>query len=406
MIKLCNIKELIESCLPDYIINSWTNSETGKAPSQALVKTALNGKLSTTEATTTFENLQSQINQKVSTSDALQLGTTHTTAAYGDHTHPQDIGTFAELQTLINGDSNAIILTKNYKNSGSESAISINKDITINGNGYTIDANNKSRIFNVGEYTVNIDNIKLINGNAEQSGCIETSSSYINLTNSTISNSKRAITNTGQMNINNCLFNDNYGPLSGAIYTSGTISIKNCIFERNQASGYANSWGGAIFCANNNHSIVNCTFNNNYASKNYGAIYCHQGAVTAVNCQFLTDSDTYNSNVTIKNYITDHQTLPTASTQQAGIVQLGTGATQAATGNHTHGEYLTSVPNATTSSYGKVLIVDSPTVQTPTDGCALSAHQGYLILQEIASMWDSISDLEDDIGEAIIYINQ
>lgn len=42
---LGNIKTFINQCLPDYIINSWSNTaQTGKAPSESLVKTALNNK--------------------------------------------------------------------------------------------------------------------------------------------------------------------------------------------------------------------------------------------------------------------------------------------------------------------------------------------------------------------------
>jgi len=42
---LGNIKTFINQCLPDYIINSWSNTaQTGKAPSENLVKTALNNK--------------------------------------------------------------------------------------------------------------------------------------------------------------------------------------------------------------------------------------------------------------------------------------------------------------------------------------------------------------------------
>lgn len=42
---LGNIKTFINQCLPDYIINSWSSTaQTGKAPSESLVKTALNNK--------------------------------------------------------------------------------------------------------------------------------------------------------------------------------------------------------------------------------------------------------------------------------------------------------------------------------------------------------------------------
>ena len=58
-----------------------------------------------------------------------------------------DAGTFAELQTIItNAQSWATItLDRDYVGSGTQ--ITINKPLTIDGNGYTLDANGKSRIF-------------------------------------------------------------------------------------------------------------------------------------------------------------------------------------------------------------------------------------------------------------------
>ncbi|MBE6500790.1 MAG: hypothetical protein E7Z80_09700, partial [Methanobrevibacter thaueri] len=71
-----------------------------------------------------------------------------------------EYGTFTELQNLI--DNNDVVnLTKNYMwdisfNSGSKTGIYINKQVVINGNGYTIDGDYSSRLFNItGNVTFN-----------------------------------------------------------------------------------------------------------------------------------------------------------------------------------------------------------------------------------------------------------
>lgn len=62
-------------------------------------------------------------------------------------------GNFTELSELINGDNNVISLDKDYKYSSGDtvtsSGITINKPITVNGNGHTIDASNFGRIFSI-----------------------------------------------------------------------------------------------------------------------------------------------------------------------------------------------------------------------------------------------------------------
>ena len=51
--------------------------------------------------------------------------------------------------------------------------ITINKDITIDGKGHTIDAKTLGRIFSIGEgFTVTLTNATLINGKADKGGAI------------------------------------------------------------------------------------------------------------------------------------------------------------------------------------------------------------------------------------------
>jgi len=230
-------------------------------------------------------------------------------------------GTFAELQTLINNASNGdtITLDKNYKNSGSETYITINKDITIDGDGYTIDADLKSRIFYInGAYTFTIQNLTLTQGNSgsNDGGAIYVNNSNANLniddcifTNNTATNNGGAIyigngtatinadftTNTisssgdghkgGAIYINagnvtiNGNFTNNSGARAGAIYTNGTTQILG-IFENNSATYRA---GGAIFVDINSNTTISGEFTNNSttnSSAQGGAIYNYGGHLT------------------------------------------------------------------------------------------------------------------------------
>ena len=86
-------------------------------------------------------------------------------------------GEFDELQKLIDNasDKSTINLEHNYTYTiGTDNiteGITITKDLTINGNGFAINAQNKSRIFNI-ESGINVvlNNITFINGYTEGNG--------------------------------------------------------------------------------------------------------------------------------------------------------------------------------------------------------------------------------------------
>jgi hypothetical protein len=100
-------------------------------------------------------------------------------------------GTFAELNDNITnaGVENTLTLEKNYKANSSEvSGIAIDRDITIDGAGHTIDANNKSiNVFTINEgKSVTLKNIVF-----------------------TGISSKFAVINNGNLTVNNCTFENN-----------------------------------------------------------------------------------------------------------------------------------------------------------------------------------------------------
>ena len=157
-----------------------------------------------------------------------------------------NVGTFAELQTLITSASSGdtIILDRNYKNAGSESRIEIDKPLTIIGNGHIIDADGKSSIFYI---------------SSEGDGC----------------------------KINSLIFmngKSNYG--GGAILCSSSNTISDCSFINNIVT---NSNGGAILC-NSSNTISDCSFNNNRASNDGGAINCSSSNNSISDCNFTNNT--------------------------------------------------------------------------------------------------------------------
>ena len=165
--------------------------------------------------------------------------------------------TFTDLNTTINGNSNSTIYLSNndyYKyDTASDNelinGIIINRDLTIHGNGATIDGDKIARIFKV-ENNVNVKflNINFRNGKADYGGAICGGNAY------------------------NCSFTNNTADYGGAIYLGNAT---DCTFANNAAE----KDGGAIYLGN----ATDCTFANNAAEKDGGAMY----KSTAYNCTFI-----------------------------------------------------------------------------------------------------------------------
>jgi predicted outer membrane repeat protein len=253
-----------------------------------------------------------------------------------------DNGTFSDLQSKINAaeEEGTINLMNDYTFNGSDKEISITKAITINGNGFTINALEKSRIFNIessGHIVLNnitfingksdlggailfgnnvsdivIDNCKFINNSATfNGGALYANATFIN---STIANTEfgnndatrngGAIYFKGQSSgilFENLTFENNvaqYGD-SGAINFYGKMSditFDNVVFYNNSAKsmGSAPSMGGAI---NIDNCVENCLFNNtlfvqNFAKNSAGALSINKAisALTFENTNFINNT--------------------------------------------------------------------------------------------------------------------
>ena len=163
-------------------------------------------------------------------------------------------GTFTDLANEIGNSSDEFTLTRNYTYSDGDedykNGIVIDKLITIDGNGFTIDASNQARHFyvtgsgNDDEDCVLIKNIVFINGySSSDGGSIKFSNSEF-------------------CELKNCTFINNSAYCSGAIDAdSGTfcINVNNCTFINNSAS----TWFSAVNLKGAICSIKDSTFINN-----------------------------------------------------------------------------------------------------------------------------------------------
>ncbi|MBO7443444.1 MAG: hypothetical protein J6T69_01270, partial [Methanobrevibacter sp.] len=145
----------------------------------------------------------------------------------------EDDGTFSALQKKINDAEEGTVITLDkdytYDEGFSKRGIRINKNLTINGNGHTLDGLSQSRIFLVRYGLIDnnhvvLNNIKFTNGNTDLYG--------------------GAIFNYGNLTVNNCVFTNNYAKYcGGAINSVGHLNLKNSNFTKNTAGGD----GGAVF---------------------------------------------------------------------------------------------------------------------------------------------------------------
>ena len=181
-------------------------------------------------------------------------------------------GTFSDLDTLIQNAGSELNLSENYTYiNGDPTSITIDKQITINGNGITIDANNNASVFKIVSDYVKINNITFINCRNE--------TGY-----------GGAIYCTGiNFDIYNCSFINCYANDGGSIYCDSLgDSISSCDFINSSASNN----GGAINIMCQGDIITNCIFTNCHATRG-GAIYSSPYIERITNCIFVNCSANY-----------------------------------------------------------------------------------------------------------------
>ena len=190
-----------------------------------------------------------------------------------------NIRTFTDLQNAIGLVTGTITLNQNVAMTAKEAAdftngITINKDITIDGKGHTIDAKNLGRIFNIGEgFTVTLTNATLINGKADKGG---------------------AIYNDGSLTLSDVKLSDNaadsYG---GAVFNNGHLVVGNSVFESNdivnRGSASVDYGGAAIYnWYDGTLTVSGSNFTNNI--KNYKNGDRLVGAIATIGDATISDS--------------------------------------------------------------------------------------------------------------------
>ena len=196
---------------------------------------------------------------------------------------------FTNLTDEINS-KDVVDLTHDYKfnnETDDKSGIVIGKDnFVLNGNGRTIDGKNLSRIFNITANNVTINDLILINGNAEKGGAIYT---------------------TGSLTLSNVTFIDNYAFKQGAavgLYENVTIKCDNSRFIDN----YAVEKGSAIYLDKGELDLSNTNMTSKWVSKS-AQITAYKNAIIHIqNAIFADTISTYSpalyvqrSNVSIIN---------------------------------------------------------------------------------------------------------
>lgn len=185
--------------------------------------------------------------------------------------------------------------------------------LVIDGNNHIIDAQLKTRIFEVAGDSITLKNISFKGGYAQEGGAIH-SCKNLTVEDSSFSNCSGyyggAISNHGNLNLSRCTFQkcnsyeggaiknsensllnigeckfySNYGKkIGGALHNSSKISLADCTFEDNHAGQ-----GGAIYASQTSIlEISDCRFDKNGAGKMAGAINNTGNAqMNVLNCRF------------------------------------------------------------------------------------------------------------------------
>ena len=222
-----------------------------------------------------------------------------------------NIRTFTDLQNAIGLVTGTLTLNQNVAMTTKEAAdftngITINKDITIDGKGHTIDAKTLGRIFSIGEgFTVTLTNATLINGKADKGGAIYNDGSLtlsdVKLSDNAADSYGGAVFNNGHLVIGNSVFDSNdivnrgsasvdYGGAAIYNWKEGTLKVTNSNFTNN-IKNYKNGDNlvGAITTIGN-ATVIGSNFVNN--SGRWGGAISATGAELRKNSSTLTVSNT------------------------------------------------------------------------------------------------------------------
>jgi predicted outer membrane repeat protein len=187
------------------------------------------------------------------------------------------VGTFSDLSRKVKQPYVTVTLDMDYEceDGFNREGIEINYPVTIDGQGHTIDAKGKARIFQFSLYEndteVVLKNITFINGKCDDRGgaiqWINAKGSIVNCTfiNNSVDRSGGAIFGEvyGNLSISDCVFINNQAKNNGAICNYGfAINAERCIFKTktDTISGVKMAMHGLAFYSREYYSGEKITF--------------------------------------------------------------------------------------------------------------------------------------------------
>ena len=195
-------------------------------------------------------------------------------------------GTFSDLASDIANADEELNLKRNYVFADEDAGnVVINRGIIINGNGFSINGNNKINAFSINAPNVILKNISFINCMASNiGGAINWQGSDGQLLDCSFNNCQVSIDGSNRWG---------YG---GAVYWSGDNGLLNgCTFENCHVSYYSGSYGygGAVHWSGYNGRLTDSNFKECYVSSVSSRYYDAGGAVHWGSANGLLDGCTF-----------------------------------------------------------------------------------------------------------------
>lgn len=217
---------------------------------------------------------------------------------------------FKHLEYLIHNGSKEVVLDCDITLADGEESkypdgIKIDiDDLIIDGNGYSIDARGKTRIFECYGRDVQIKNITLKNGFCENSGGAiwnkgKLSLSEVTFEDNSAEGSGGAIyISDGEVNVDDSVFVRNKAKLDGgAIGNYGRLTLSKSVLSKNQTEKF----GGALY-NNEELNISRSSFKDNSSKKGGGALYNSSSHEIGINESDFEKNSTRDSGGAIYNY--------------------------------------------------------------------------------------------------------
>ena len=220
-------------------------------------------------AASAAENTTDEISEVSKDTDNLEIVQEDELGIYLDNS-------FRALQAQIDGaaPNSTLTLDKDYKFYSGDywdkdyAYIGFDKDLTIDGDGHTVDADGKRNVFKVHGGNVTLKNIRIINGHDEY---LYGGGVYVD---------------GGSCTAIGCTFENNNATQGGAMYGGTAI---NCTFKSNYADAQG-SQGGAMYGG----TAINCVFiENKVIHWKYGGEGGALSESTAINCVFINNTADY-----------------------------------------------------------------------------------------------------------------